>query len=34
MGKAVVLRIDGAVKQLLIDKKTGEAKVGEGENTL
>lgn len=29
-GKAVVLRIDGAVKQLLIDRETGKAKVGEG----
>lgn len=28
-GKAVVLRIDGAVKQLLIDDKTGKAKVGD-----
>lgn len=29
-GKVVVLRIDGAVKQLLLDKKTGEAKIGDG----
>jgi len=29
-GKAVVLRIDGAVKQLLIDKKSHLAKIGDG----
>ena len=29
-GKAVALRIDGAVKQLLIDRDTGRAKIGGG----
>lgn len=28
--KAIVLRVDGAVKQMKIDRKTGEVQIGEG----